>query len=646
MKRLLAAILCALVTASAVAATQVSAEPGIDLPSVDFPSDDSGDEIGDLFPDVPDYPYNTVTSGDWVYTVEDGNAMIVEYTGSDEQLTIPAAIDNIPVTKIEEGAFSGSETLKNVTVPEGITSIGDGAFAMSEALESITLPDSLTSIGAYAFSGTAYWAAESNWKDGALYIGKYLVEIEENHTGDFAVTEGTVLLADGVFDMQDAIEKISLPTSLASIGTNYFIGCYSLEAFEVDSANRHYATLDKVLYNKELTTLVRVPCNIWETYYDLPKTLTSIMPYAFSACGGYCGLVIPEGVTEIPEGAFSEYKILETVMLPSTLTKIGDGAFSMCTALSELIIPENVTTIGDAAFTLCHSLPEITLPAKVAEVGEAAFMGCAKLEKINVAEENAAFTEIDGLLCSKDGTVLVACPGSKTQLSIPKGVTTIGVGAVAGCTELEKVTFSDSVTTIGEGAFTTCVKLPSINIPSSVTKIDAGAFALCASLARITLPAGPVEIGEGVFAVCTALKSIRIPEGITKIGDGMFYGCSELRSVTIPKSVTTIGEAAFNSACVETIYYKGSEEEWKNVSVGEANEDMGLIKMVYNSDGPIIIPGDANGDGNINARDISTIMKYLVGSEPDVFIQEAADFNNDGKINARDITAIMKSLLA
>lgn len=63
--------------------------------------------------------------------------------------------------------------------------------------------------------------------------------------------------------------------------------------------------------------------------------------------------------------------------------------------------------------------------------------------------------------------------------------------------------------------------------------------------------------------------------------------------------------------------------------------------------GPVVeyTPGDVNGDGDLNAKDIMAIMKHLLNNTPEGFIAEAADFNNDGDINAKDIMAIMREIL-
>lgn len=55
--------------------------------------------------------------------------------------------------------------------------------------------------------------------------------------------------------------------------------------------------------------------------------------------------------------------------------------------------------------------------------------------------------------------------------------------------------------------------------------------------------------------------------------------------------------------------------------------------------------GDANGDGTVNARDITAIMRVLLGQKPASYFPTYADANCDGTINARDITTIMRMLL-
>lgn len=56
------------------------------------------------------------------------------------------------------------------------------------------------------------------------------------------------------------------------------------------------------------------------------------------------------------------------------------------------------------------------------------------------------------------------------------------------------------------------------------------------------------------------------------------------------------------------------------------------------------IIGDANVDGSINARDVSCLMRVLVGWD-ETYSVTAADVNGSGNVNARDIIMIMKKLV-
>ena len=58
-----------------------------------------------------------------------------------------------------------------------------------------------------------------------------------------------------------------------------------------------------------------------------------------------------------------------------------------------------------------------------------------------------------------------------------------------------------------------------------------------------------------------------------------------------------------------------------------------------------IIPGDVNGDGEVDTRDAICVLKYVVGNTPEVFNADAADFNEDGEIDTRDAIAILKKVV-
>ncbi len=58
------------------------------------------------------------------------------------------------------------------------------------------------------------------------------------------------------------------------------------------------------------------------------------------------------------------------------------------------------------------------------------------------------------------------------------------------------------------------------------------------------------------------------------------------------------------------------------------------------------VPGDANGDGMVNALDIVIIVNYIFGETPEEFFFDNADVNGDGAVNALDIVVIINLIFS
>ena len=171
-------------------------------------------------------------------------------------------------------------------------------------------------------------------------------------------------------------------------------------------------------------------------------------------------------------------------------------------------------------------------------------------------------------------------------MTIPDSVTRIGNYAFYNCTSLTSVTIPDSVTSIGERAFYGCTSLTSIIIPDSVTSIGDSTFSDCSGLTSVTIGNGVTSIGNWAFCGCSGLKSVTIGNSVTSIGGSAFSSCTGLTSVTIPDSVTSIGDYAFYGCNgLKTVFYAGTEKQWKAISIGSNNSSLTSAKRVYNSDG-------------------------------------------------------------
>ena len=145
-----------------------------------------------------------------------------------------------------------------------------------------------------------------------------------------------------------------------------------------------------------------------------------------------------------------------------------------------------LTEIPDRAFYECKTLASITIPNSVTSIGYL-FWGCTSLTSITVDSGNTNYASEGGILYNKAKTEIVRVPeGISGNVTIPNGVTDIGVMAFANCTSLTSITIPSSITSIGDAAFSDCTSLTSITIPNSVTSIGEWAFGNCTSLTSVT----------------------------------------------------------------------------------------------------------------------------------------------------------------
>ncbi len=353
----------------------------------------------------------------------------------------------------------------------------------------------------------------------------------------------------------------------------------------------------------ESTTGVIIPEEV--KYEDKTYAVTTIGDYAFDSCYDLSSVKIPNSVTTIGESAFKNCYSLRSIDIPNSVKTISGNAFWGCRGLNSINIPNSVEIIDDRAFAGCSSLASVKIGNGLTEFNATAFSECPNLSEIVFAEDNPSYCSEDGIVYSKDTSVLVKVPVGKdlTSFSIPNSVTTIGSYALselslnsfeipegvttideyafAYCFALSSVTIPNSVKAIGEYAFAECSGLSSVNIPDGVTTIGNNAFSYCEKLTSVTIGSGLTEFNAKIFSKCPSLSEIifaednpnymsedgivyskdmsvfvqlplgkqstsfSIPNSVTSIADNAFYGCSSLTSVEIPDGVKTIGEYAF-----------------------------------------------------------------------------------------------------
>ena len=327
---------------------------------------------------------------------------------------------------------------------------------------------------------------------------------------------------------------------------------------------------------------------------------------------------LPEGLTSIGGRAFAYCTALTEVTIPDSVTGIGSAAFNACSSLTEFhvgagnpeyctldgvlfdkdrrsliaypagkrdasyVIPASVRDLGVDAFDGCEYLTEVTLPHSLSlnesNITWPPFLECPSLTAIHVSSGNSYVSSLDGVLFTKDGTILLEYPSGKKDASyeIPEGVKSVECGAFWKCAFLTELAIPDSVTDIDPYAFTDCTALTDIQvspgnsnfssldgvlfdkdrtrlitypcgkkdasygIPAGVAFIDYHAFENCDFLTEVTIPDSVTDIGDDAFILCTGLARVNFGNGVTNLRCEAFFGCTALKNVTIPDSVKSI----------------------------------------------------------------------------------------------------------
>lgn len=165
-----------------------------------------------------------------------------------------------------------------------------------------------------------------------------------------------------------------------------------------------------------------------------------------------------EGGYQYEINAYGELKLLsynnnETyITVPETIvgkpvTTIWKDVFKENTNVVSITLPESLTTIEGTPFYGCSSLEEVTISKNLETISYNPFSSCSSLKKISVDAENKYFCDINGVLLSKDKTVLYAYPeGLEAEsYTVPTSVKKIYTAAFGDKTQIKELTILSNV---------------------------------------------------------------------------------------------------------------------------------------------------------------------------------------------------------
>lgn len=294
---------------------------------------------------------------------------------------------------------------------------------------------------------------------------------------------------------------MSIPSTVTNVGRMEFGHAWQVRGISVHPDNPNYISdEDGILFNKDKTILRAYPPGRTNNSYNIPNTV-AILDYS---------------------------------------------SFKNSQNLTIVNIPQSVHTVGEMAFY--HSgICSVEIPSTITNIGERAFTYVSNLTNISVHPDNPYFNSKDGVLLSKDKTILIAYP-NKTNSSY---------------------TIPSTVTSIGKYAAYHLTYLTSVDIPDSVTNIEINAFASSVNLADVTFGNSVKNIGPYVFAG-TSLTNVIIGKSVTNIGLNAFMACNKLKEITL------LGDGPFTSGFLNyvsaTIYYLPNSTGWSSYNWALANQ--------------------------------------------------------------------------
>ena len=387
---------------------------------------------------------------------------------------MPNSVDVLGVS-----AFSGCESLQNVTLSESLKRLSDNLFSGCSSITSINLPNNLTAIGANAFLGC-----------------NSLQKIKQPNS----ITS----IGNNAFANCSSIASINIPSSLKSIGIDAFSGCEKLQKVVVS----------------DLTAW----CGISFEGYDGNNNPLSIAHHLYREDGTeITDLVIPEGVESISDYAFRGGSSLTSVMVPASLKKIGNSAFSECSSLSKVTISDLpawcTTSFGDNPLRYAGRLydadgteiQDLTIPAGVEGVSSGAFNGCESLKSLVVSNG----------VKSVGGGAFADCR-NLAKVVIPNSVENIGYGAFADCLSLYSVT--------------SLINMP-FNLPNSAFQCTKGNYDkdIIYMAATLYVPRGRVTMYSNVegWKKFTNIVETDTKFTLTYMLDGKVYKTYEIQATEV-----------------------------------------------------------------------------------------------------------------
>ncbi|WP_310603395.1 leucine-rich repeat domain-containing protein [Anaerosporobacter sp.] len=254
---------------------------------------------------------------------DNGNAELFSYWGNVADVVVPSELLGYKVTKLGEKLFAYHREIESIILPHCLETIGKDVFVGCRGLKNpIILPENIRKIGANAFNSYVFPTIELPSKLEIIGCGAFEnsklteitfpVSIKEIKGKAFSGTlinhviipDSVTMLYGDSFDECRNLSSISIGAGVKD-GFKYSAlhDCPKLKDIHISTENEYLCIVDGVLYDKEITRLIKYPAIKSAEVFLIPETVTKICSKAFEYTK-IDKVICPNGLKEISDDAF------------------------------------------------------------------------------------------------------------------------------------------------------------------------------------------------------------------------------------------------------------------------------------------------------------------------------------------------------
>lgn len=378
------------------------------------------------------------------------NAAIANFNGN--------VIISKGITEVGWCSFNGANKITGVEIPDSVTLISDYAFQYCKSLTKVKIPGSVKKIGVgyNGYGNCQTFNGCSNietvvLEEGLEEIGGRVFDACSK-VKEWKLPKSLKKIGSGAFS-SISVEEFNIPENVESIYVS-FLSSSNLVKVNVDSNNKYFTSVDGILFDKNITRLIKYPEKRDGSSYEVPNTVKTIDANAFISC-----------------------KNLQTIVIADSVEKIGDSAF------------------------YGSELKTINLGGGITNINNKPFYGTWKLTNINVITENDKYESENGILFNKGKTILIKYPPAIINgevYEIPNTVVEIGPQSFYR-SQIKNVIIPNSVKKIGSESFFACYNLEEVNLPEGLERIEWRALYGCHKIKTIVVPSSVTFIVGEAF---------------------------------------------------------------------------------------------------------------------------------------------------